>query len=150
METNYDALRMPDLRALEREDGLRGYSRLRKAEMIAFLRDNLRPMSSPRPPSKPMLAPKCPSKPMLAPRSPSNPMPHPRPPSKPMVALRASPKPMRLPPPLRLVKRQPKHLKPPKPMRPSPPHSEDSFNPYEWGQLSGELIRVSELMEGVG
>ena len=33
-------MRMPELRALARESGLRGYSRLRKAELIAFLQDN--------------------------------------------------------------------------------------------------------------
>ena len=58
METNFNVLRMPDLRALAREHGLRGYSRLRKAELIAFLQDNLRLMPSPRPPSKPIPAPK--------------------------------------------------------------------------------------------
>ena len=31
---------MPELKALAREHRLRGYSRLRKAELIAFLRDN--------------------------------------------------------------------------------------------------------------
>ena len=31
---------MTELRALARERGLRGYSRLRKAELIAFLQDN--------------------------------------------------------------------------------------------------------------
>ena len=31
---------MPELKALMRESGLRGYSRLRKAELIAFLQDN--------------------------------------------------------------------------------------------------------------
>ena len=40
METNYDTSGMPDLRALEREHGLRGYSKLRKAELITFLWDN--------------------------------------------------------------------------------------------------------------
>ena len=33
-------MRMPELKALTRENGLRGYSRLRKAELIAFLQDN--------------------------------------------------------------------------------------------------------------
>ena len=33
-------LRMPELKALSRERKLRGYSRLRKAELIAFLQDN--------------------------------------------------------------------------------------------------------------
>ena len=33
-------MRMPELKALMRESGLRGYSRLRKAEVIAFLQDD--------------------------------------------------------------------------------------------------------------
>ena len=33
-------MRMPELRALARECRLRNYSRLRKAELIAFLQDN--------------------------------------------------------------------------------------------------------------
>ena len=39
MENNYETLRMPELKALARERRLRGYSRLRKAELIAFLQD---------------------------------------------------------------------------------------------------------------
>ena len=39
MENNYETLRMPELKALARERKLRGYSRLRKAELIAFLQD---------------------------------------------------------------------------------------------------------------
>ena len=39
MENNYETLRMPELKALTRECKLRGYSRLRKAELIAFLQD---------------------------------------------------------------------------------------------------------------
>ena len=37
MENNYETLRMPELKALARERRLRGYPRLRKAELIAFL-----------------------------------------------------------------------------------------------------------------
>ena len=37
MENNYETLRIPELKALSREQRLRGYSRLRKAELIAFL-----------------------------------------------------------------------------------------------------------------
>ena len=33
-------MRMPELKALTRGRRLRGYSRLRKAELIAFLQDN--------------------------------------------------------------------------------------------------------------
>ena len=33
-------MRMPELKALMRESGLRVYSRLRKAELIAFLHNN--------------------------------------------------------------------------------------------------------------
>ena len=40
MEENYETLRMPELRALAREHELRGYSRLRKAELIAFLQNS--------------------------------------------------------------------------------------------------------------
>ena len=39
MENNYETLRMPELKALARECKLRGYSQLRKAELIAFLQD---------------------------------------------------------------------------------------------------------------
>ena len=39
MENNYETLRMPELKALARERKLRGYSRLRKAELIAVLQD---------------------------------------------------------------------------------------------------------------
>ena len=54
MEANYKALRMVVLRALMRENGLQGYSRLRKkkADSIAFLWDNFRP----RPTLEPMPA----------------------------------------------------------------------------------------------
>ena len=41
MEQNYNALRMVQLRALPSEHGLRGYSKLRKADLIDFLWDNL-------------------------------------------------------------------------------------------------------------
>ena len=41
MEGDYSNMTTADLRALLRDHGLRGYSRLRKAELIAFLRDNL-------------------------------------------------------------------------------------------------------------
>ena len=42
MENNYKTLRMPELKALARERELRGYSRLRRAELIVFLQNNKR------------------------------------------------------------------------------------------------------------
>ena len=51
MENNYETLRMPELKALSRERRLRGYSRLRKAEFIAFLQNNEQRQQ--RPPSPP-------------------------------------------------------------------------------------------------
>ena len=39
MEKNYETLKMPELKALTRERKLRGYSRLRRAELIAFLQN---------------------------------------------------------------------------------------------------------------
>ena len=47
MENNYETLRMPELKALARERRLRGYSRLRKAELIAFLQDEDRQQQEP-------------------------------------------------------------------------------------------------------
>ena len=40
MENNYEILRMSELKALAREHRLGNYSRLRKAELIAFLQNN--------------------------------------------------------------------------------------------------------------
>ena len=40
MENKYETLRIPELKALARERRLRNYSRLRKAELIAFLQNN--------------------------------------------------------------------------------------------------------------
>ena len=47
MENNYETLRMPELKALTREHRLRAYSRLRKAELIAFLHDEDRQQEEP-------------------------------------------------------------------------------------------------------
>ena len=47
MENNYETLRMPELKAPARERKLRGYSRLRKAELIAFLQDENRRQEEP-------------------------------------------------------------------------------------------------------
>ena len=40
MENNCETLRMPELKALARERRLSNYSRLRKADLIAFLQNN--------------------------------------------------------------------------------------------------------------
>ena len=40
MENDYETLRMLQLKALTREHRLRGYSQLRKADLIAFLQNN--------------------------------------------------------------------------------------------------------------
>ena len=48
MENNYETLRMPELKALAREHRLRNYSRLRKADLTAFLEQRQQ-----RPPSPP-------------------------------------------------------------------------------------------------
>ena len=124
METNYDALIKPDLRVLKREHGLRGYSKLRKVELIAFLQNTLLPMPSPRPPSKPI--------------------PVPRPPLKIIPALK--------PPSPQSVKLQPKRTRPPNPIRSPPPPPEDPLNPYKLGRAfkGVEFIGVSESMEGIG
>ena len=56
-------MRMPELKALARERRLRGYSRLRKAELIAFLQDN-----APQEPQAPRRQrPPRPSRPPLPP-----------------------------------------------------------------------------------
>ena len=47
MENNYETLRMSELKALAREHRLRGYSQLRKAELIAFLQDEDRRKEEP-------------------------------------------------------------------------------------------------------
>ena len=43
-------MRIPELKALARECRLRGYSRLRKAELIALLQDNEHQAQRPPPP----------------------------------------------------------------------------------------------------
>ena len=51
-------MRMPELKALAREHRLRGYSRLRKAELIELLQDNahqeLQAQRQQRPPPSPL------------------------------------------------------------------------------------------------
>ena len=37
MKMEYENMRMPELKSLTRDRGLRNYSRMRKAELVAFL-----------------------------------------------------------------------------------------------------------------
>ena len=56
----YNNMRVVDLKTLTKECGLQGYSRLNKAELIAFIQNNLqctRPPRPTRPPPPPLLAP---------------------------------------------------------------------------------------------
>ena len=46
-------MRVAELKALAKEHGLRGYSKLKKAELIAFIQDNLRPPCTPAPRTRP-------------------------------------------------------------------------------------------------
>ena len=48
MENNYETMRMPEIRSIARERVLRGYSRLRKAVLIAFLQNNSRALCAHR------------------------------------------------------------------------------------------------------
>ena len=41
-------MKVVELKALAKERGLRGYSRLKKAQLITFLQNNLQPTSAPR------------------------------------------------------------------------------------------------------
>ena len=52
MENNYETLRMPEVKALARERRLRGYSRLRKAELIAFLQKDEEDRQQEEPPTQ--------------------------------------------------------------------------------------------------
>ena len=46
MENNYESMKMPELRAIAKRNGLRGHSKLRKAGLIEFLRSSLGPPRS--------------------------------------------------------------------------------------------------------
>ena len=45
---DYSNMKVVDLKALAIERGLKGYSKLKKAELITFLQNNLRPTPAPR------------------------------------------------------------------------------------------------------
>ena len=46
----YENMRMDELKSLARDRGLRNYSRMKKAELVALLQNNLPPASRTRPP----------------------------------------------------------------------------------------------------
>ena len=56
-------MRVAELKAIAREHGLRGYSRLRKTEFIALLQNDLRPTPAPRPIPAPRTRPPRPTRP---------------------------------------------------------------------------------------
>ena len=85
---DYENMKVVDLKALAKERGLRGYSKLRTAEFIDFLRKR-----SARPPEP---RPMPPPRPISAPRPPTPPAPRTRP-----------PRPTRPPPPPLVRPRQP-------------------------------------------
>ena len=51
---DYNQMTVKDLRALAKDNGLRGYSKLKKSELISFIRDNLKLKPTKRKPLKPM------------------------------------------------------------------------------------------------
>ena len=51
---DYNRMTVKDLRALAKDNGLKGYSRLKKSELISFIRDNLKLKPTKRKPLKPM------------------------------------------------------------------------------------------------
>ena len=52
---DYENMQVADLKGLAKGSGLRGYSGLKKAELIAFLRDNVQPHTRPPPIPAPYL-----------------------------------------------------------------------------------------------
>ena len=73
-------MKVVDLKAIVKVRGLRGYSKLKKAELIAFLQNNFRPTPRPMPAPRSMPAPR----PIRAPRP--TPAPRPKPKSKTLPA----------------------------------------------------------------
>ena len=55
----YENMRMPELKSLARERRLRGYSRMRKTELVALLQNSPPPAPRTRPP-RPTLPPTLP------------------------------------------------------------------------------------------
>ena len=102
-------MKVVELKALAKECGLRGYSRLKKTEPITFLQNNLRPTPAPRP--TPALRP------------PLRLIPTPRPPPRPISAPRQIPAPRPPPRPLQLKPKRGKETFIELPMKQEPPSS---------------------------
>ena len=66
-------MRVVDLKALAKEHGLRGYSRLKKAELIAFIQNNLQPRTRPPPIPAPRPSPALKTRPPRPTRPPPPP-----------------------------------------------------------------------------
>ena len=116
---DYNNLRVVDLKAIAEERGLRGYSRLKKAGLIALLRDNLQ--SHTRPPSIPTPAIRT------RPPRPTRPPPPPPPPQAQLVRFR--PDRPRQPELLRQLNSQP--------VRPA-----SEFKPYQLNAKRGTNVEL--------
>ena len=123
----YDNMRVVDLKALSisKERGLRHYSKLRKAELITFLRNNLEPVSASQP------CPRHPTKPPPPPPAPQHPQ-----------SVRFRPKKPREPKLLRqLEERHPQSVRPrqqqhPQSVRPKPA---TTLEPYQLKPKRGKI-----------
>ena len=121
-------MKIVELKALAKERGLRGYSMLKKDELIAFLQNNLRPHTRPPRPTPPPPAwepindrPRPTPKPRPIPALKPIPAPRPRPAPKP----RLIPTPRPIPPPprpyqLKLKRGKETFIEPPMEQKPPP------------------------------
>ena len=56
-------MKVVDLKSLAKEHGLRGYAKLKKAELITFLQNNIQPAPAPTPRPTPRARPPRPTRP---------------------------------------------------------------------------------------
>ena len=118
-------MRVEELKAIARERGLRGYSRLRKAELIALLQNNLQPPGTPALRTRPVGP--CgwrPPRPTRGPQPPT--LWRPPPPPSPSMSVRFRPDRLRQP---ELMRRLGGISTPPAPRPPSKQDTE--FKPYQ-------------------
>ena len=121
---DYKNMTVVDLKPLMKERGSRGYSRLNKAELIAFIWNDLQPRT--RPPPRPIPDLRPPPRPIPIPRPPRRPIPAPRPPPRPIPAPHSRPPPSPPVRPYQLKPNREKVIEPPvewsPPAPPPPPH----------------------------